>query len=146
MWNVKDFSELTTQELFDLMYIRVKTFVVEQERIYQEVDDNDLNAIHIFKYDGKKIVAYARVFRENGHITFGRVVAEKEYRGTGLGAKLIEEVLNVIKDKFPDQDIVIEAQSYVEGFYKKFGFESVGDVFLFNHTPHIKMIKNHMTI
>ncbi|APX72840.1 GNAT family N-acetyltransferase [Companilactobacillus allii] len=146
MWEIKEFSELTTQELFDLMYIRVKTFVVEQERIYQEVDDNDLTSIHIFKYEGKKIIAYARVFREDGHITFGRIVAAKDHRGTGLGAKLVEEVLRVINDKFPDQNIEIEAQTYVEGFYKKFGFKSVGDVFLFNHTPHIKMIKNHIII
>jgi len=146
MWNVKRFSELTAKELFDIMYLRVETFVVEQERIYQEVDENDLNSIHIFKYDGDKIIAYSRIFEENGHITFGRVVADKSYRGTGLGAKLVEEVLKVINDTYPEQEVVIEAQTYVEGFYKKFGFQSVGDVFLFNHTPHIKMIKNNMKI
>ncbi|WP_125763816.1 GNAT family N-acetyltransferase [Companilactobacillus hulinensis] len=146
MWNVKRFSELTIKELFDLMYLRVETFVVEQERVYQEVDDNDLDAIHVFKYDGDKIVAYARIFKENGHITFGRVVADKNHRGTGLGAELIDEVLKIIEQIYPQQEIVIEAQTYVESFYKKFGFQSIGNAFLFNHTPHIKMIKNNMKI
>ncbi|WP_334328719.1 GNAT family N-acetyltransferase [Companilactobacillus sp. HBUAS59699] len=142
MWNVKKFNELSTQELYDLMYLRVKTFVVEQERIYQEVDENDLNSIHIFKYQNDHIVAYARIFPEDGHITFGRVVTAKESRGTGLGSELVKKILEVINDEYPDQEIVIEAQTYVEKFYKKFGFQSRGQEFLFNHTPHIKMFKN----
>ncbi|WP_125588956.1 GNAT family N-acetyltransferase [Companilactobacillus jidongensis] len=141
MWNTKTFKELDTQELYDLMNLRVRTFVVEQERIYQELDNNDLHSIHVFKYDGEQMVAYARIFKEEGHITFGRVVADKGHRGTGLGADLVEQVLKVIAEKYPEQEIIIEAQTYVEGFYKKFGFRSVGDEFLFNHTPHIKMIK-----
>lgn len=142
MWHVKRFNELSAQELYDLMYLRVKTFVVEQNRVYQEVDENDLHAIHIFRYEDKKIVAYARIFEENGHITFGRVVADKNHRGTGLGAKLVEEIIKVINENHPHQEIVIEAQTYVEDFYKKFDFHSVGGPFLFNHTPHIKMIRN----
>lgn len=49
MWSIKTFSELTTTELYAIYELRVKTFVVEQQRIYQEVDDTDLKAYHVFK-------------------------------------------------------------------------------------------------
>lgn len=142
MWEAKTFQELNTRELYDLMNLRVKTFVAEQKRIYQEIDENDLHSIHLFKYKNNQMIAYARIFIENEHVTFGRVVTAKSNRGTGLGSDLIEEVLKVIDKKYPHKEIIIEAQTYVEKFYEKFGFKSIGDVFLFNHTPHIKMFKN----
>lgn len=49
MWSIKTFSELTTTELYAIYELRVKTFVVEQQRIYQEVDAIDLQAHHVFK-------------------------------------------------------------------------------------------------
>lgn len=59
MWQSKTFTELTTSELYAIYNLRVKTFVVEQQRIYQEVDEIDLTAIHIFKMHNGKIIAYA---------------------------------------------------------------------------------------
>lgn len=65
MWSIKTFSELTTTELYAIYELRVKTFVVEQQRIYQEVDDTDLKAYHVFKTVNQNIVAYARIFTED---------------------------------------------------------------------------------
>lgn len=143
MWATKKFNELSNKELFDIYKLRTAVFVVDQQRIYQEVDDNDLNSLHVFKYVDDKLVAYARIFLENNHVTFGRVVTDPDFRGTGLGKELINIVLDNSKKYFDNQKIEIEAQTYVEGFYKLFGFESIGEPFLFNHTPHIKMIKNN---
>jgi Predicted acyltransferase len=139
MWKIKQFSELTTKELFEILYLRTKIFVVDQNRIYQEVDDHDLESIHIFNVIDEKIAAYARVFPQNGNVTFGRVVTDPKYRGQGLGNELMEQVLNTIKENYPAKTIEIEAQVQVEGFYKKFGFQTHGEPFLFNHTPHLKM-------
>lgn len=139
MWKIKQFSELTTKELFEILYLRTKIFVVDQNRIYQEVDDHDLESIHIFNIIDGKIAAYARVFPQNGNVTFGRVVTDPKYRGQGLGNELMEQVLNAIKENYPAKTIEIEAQVQVEGFYKKFGFQTHGEPFLFNHTPHLKM-------
>ena len=41
---VKHFSELSTEELFELYKLRVSVFVVEQHCPYQEVDDADKTA------------------------------------------------------------------------------------------------------
>lgn len=140
MWEIKEFKELSTKELFDIYKLRQKVFVLEQTRLYKEVDDIDLEAFHIFKYLDDELVAYARVFKEDDHISFGRVVTDNSHRGSGLGKSLMHEVLGFIKRNFPGSKIEIEAQSYVQEFYEKFNFTRVGDEFLFNTTPHVKMI------
>lgn len=145
MWKAKKFSELSTKELYDILYLRTKIFVVAQERIYQEVDENDLNAIHIFDVIDGEIVAYARVFLQNDNVTFGRVLTASKFRGQGLGNDLMHQVFNVIHSNFPTKKVEIEAQVQVEGFYKKFNFKSHGAPFLFNHTPHLKMTHSPLT-
>ena len=139
MWEIKKFNELTTEELFAILYLRTEIFVVQQKRIYQEVDQNDLNAIHIFNTVDGKIAAYARIFSQNDNVTFGRVVTAPDFRGQGLGNELMQQIFEAIEQYFPKKQIEIEAQTHVENFYKKFDFTSYGEPFLFQHTPHIKM-------
>lgn len=141
MWNEKSFDELTTEELFQIYYMRTSIFVVEQNRIFQEVDENDLKAIHIFKMEDNKVVAYARVFERNDHVTFGRFGVAKSARGKGLANELIQHVLEVIKDTFWSKQIKITAQVPVAKFYEKWGFTTEGQPFMFESTPHITM--NH---
>lgn len=38
MWQVKTFKQLTVEEFYQILYLRTKIFVVEQDRVYQEVD------------------------------------------------------------------------------------------------------------
>ncbi|RRK11284.1 GNAT family N-acetyltransferase [Lactiplantibacillus garii] len=142
MWSVKTFSELTTTELYAIYELRVKTFVVEQQRVYQEVDDIDLNAVHIFKTVHHKIVAYARVFKEGAHLSFGRVVVAENLRGHHVGAALMDQILTVARTRFAGLNMQIEAQIQVQNFYKHFGFVPSGAPFIFNHTEHIKMLKD----
>lgn len=141
MWSIKTFSELTTTELYAIYKLRVKTFVVEQQRVYQEVDATDLEAYHVFKTVNHKIVAYARIFKEANHLSFGRVVVDKNQRGQHLGTALMNHIEQVVQAHYADLPIQIEAQVPVQGFYQHFGFTSSGTPFLFNHTPHIKMTK-----
>ncbi len=49
--SIKTFNELTTQELYDLLQLLSEVFVVEQNCVYQDVDDKDQKAIHVL---GKK--------------------------------------------------------------------------------------------
>lgn len=139
-WQQKTFSELTNTELFDLYKLRVATFVVAQKRIYQEVDEQDPVAIHILGYDGDELVAYSRVFRTGDTVTFGRVVTAQSHRGIGLGNDLMREIIATIKANFGQLPVEIEAQIQVQGYYKKFDFDVVGEPFIFNSTPHIKMV------
>lgn len=44
----KYFNELTTTKLYELLKVRSEIFVVEQNCIYQDLDDIDYNSLHIF--------------------------------------------------------------------------------------------------
>ena len=55
---VKHFSELSAQELFEIYKLRVSVFVVVQKCYYQEVDDADKVAYHVWLRDGGGIQAY----------------------------------------------------------------------------------------
>lgn len=87
---VKHFSELSRDELFALYRLRVATFVVEQKCPYQEVDEADKSAYHLWLADADGIVAYARVLPAGvagDDVAIGRVLAVK--RRCGLGSRIV---------------------------------------------------------
>ncbi|CAH1855924.1 GNAT family N-acetyltransferase [Convivina praedatoris] len=142
MWKIKKMAELTAEEFYQILKLRIDTFVVAQQRIYHELDDNDPQASHVFYQaeDVNQVNAYARVFIEDDHITFGRVVTSPATRGSGLGAKLVKQILQLCSQQWPGKTIEIEAQEQVVGFYEKFNFISEGEPFIFESTPHVTMI------
>ena len=140
MWNIEKLSNLSGIEVFQLLKARIDTFVVEQTRIYYEADAIDLEAYHVFhKNESGEVDAYARIFEKDDHVVFGRVLTSKGVRGTGIGGRLVEKIMEFCNEKFPDRDIVIEAQVPVAGLYKKFGFHIEGEEFLHEGTPYITM-------
>lgn len=142
-WQIKRFDELTTTELYQILRLRTAVFVVNQQRIYQEVDNRDLKAIHVFALAGNnEIVAYARVFlTDNGQkVTFGRVVTSEQVRGQGVGGQLLTKIMQTIRHSFPGKPIEIESQAQVQGFYERAGFVAQGEPFIYESTPHVKMM------
>lgn len=142
MWKIAKFNDLTPRQIYDMYQLRQKVFVIEQNRLYNELDDTDLNAIHLLNYQDDQLVSYARIFQEGHHVSFGRVVVDPEYRGMDLGSQLMRKILQTVEDWYPNQAIEIHAENEAQDFYKKFGFTKVGDVIIFNKTPHVKMVLN----
>ena len=90
MWQRRPFDDLSTMKLFEIYKLRGEVFTVEQKRIHNDIDDNDLKAIHVYDELDGQIAAYARVFlKQPGLVTFGRVVTAPNFRGKGLGNELI---------------------------------------------------------
>ena len=48
MWYQKEFKELELKEFYEIVQLRLETFVVEQTRIYNDLDDVDYRSIHLF--------------------------------------------------------------------------------------------------
>ncbi len=138
---VKPFDELTLEEYHELLVLRCAVFVVEQQSPYQEVDDSDKDALHIWLADDEgAIAAYARVLPPAvTHPThsIGRVIAVK--RGVGLGKRIMEEAIRVAQNEMGAQTITIEAQVQARGFYEKLGFVQTSDEFDDAGIPHIEM-------
>ena len=87
----KSFTELTTTELYEILKARAKIFVVDQNCIYQDLDDIDYRSLHIFYEDKGKIIAYLRAFEKDSSakiVQMGRVLTLTH--GTGLGGKLLK--------------------------------------------------------
>ncbi|NQX97320.1 MAG: GNAT family N-acetyltransferase, partial [Flavobacteriales bacterium] len=47
-WQTKAFKDLTVDEFFEIIHLRVAIFVVEQDCPYQEVDEKDRQSFHLF--------------------------------------------------------------------------------------------------
>lgn len=137
---VKHFSQLSAQELFEIYKLRVSVFVVEQHCPYQEVDDADKAAYHVWLQDEDGIEAYARVLPQGAAFpsaAIGRVIAVK--RRLGLGSRVVAAAIDVAASKFNADKITLEAQVYARGLYEKLGFRQTSDEFLEDGIPHIQM-------
>lgn len=138
---VKRFDELSLGEYHEVLKLRCAVFVVEQESPYQEVDDADKEALHLWLRDEDgALAAYARVLPAGvTHETpsIGRVIAVS--RGTGAGRRIMEEAIRVAQDELDADVITIEAQVQARGFYEKLGFVQTSDEFDDGGIPHIEM-------
>ena len=140
---VKRFNELTLDELYEILKIRVNVFIVEQNCPYEELDEKDKNAYHVFLRDRNKIQAYLRVLEKGisfEEASIGRVLSLK--RKSGFGSKILKEGIKVAKEKLNADKIVIEAQTYVKKMYENAGFRVISEEFLEDGIPHVKMILN----
>lgn len=141
----KSFSELTTQELYDVLQLRAEVFVVEQDCVYQDIDGKDQKAIHVLGYSMGKLVAYTRVFKPGDYFneaSIGRVVVKENERHNKYGYVIMEASIKAIKEFFNETLIKISAQTYLNSFYKNLGFKSIGEEYLEDGIPHIAMIKH----
>lgn len=143
--NLYRFDELTTMQLYDVLQLRAEVFVVEQDCVYQDVDGNDTQALHLLIYDAKRLVAYARIFlpgvQDPQHAIIGRVVVRQAYRKEGLGKKLMNEAIAVLSEQGRTPSIKISAQSHLQNFYSALGFIATGKDYLEDGIPHSEMIR-----
>lgn len=141
-WFYKTYNELSKDELYALLRLRAEVFVVEQDCPYQDVDNKDQKAIHVFASKNGKVVAYSRVFRAGDYFeetAIGRVTIKQSFRGTGLGKELMEKCIYYIDMHFDSDTIHISAQTYLKEYYQSFGFKQVGKGYLEDDIPHIGM-------
>ena len=142
--SVKTFNELTTEELYQILRLRSEVFVVEQDCVYQDVDNKDQKALHIMGIKDGEVVAYTRVFEPGDYfdnVSIGRVVVSQSQRKYGLGKQIMQASLAAIDQRFPDKPIEISAQSYLLKFYTELGFNAIGEEYLEDGIPHRRMLK-----
>jgi ElaA protein len=146
IWTTKAFKDLTVDDYFELLHLRVAVFVVEQDCPYQEVDEKDRQSFHLIgKTDSGEVIAVTRVLPQGvsyDEISIGRVALKKEYRGKGIADTLMIETFQFIEKKFGKQPIRISAQEYLLNYYNKHDFKQVGKGYLEDDIPHIEMLRN----
>lgn len=134
----KQFNELTTTELYEILKARSEIFIIEQNILYQDMDNVDYDSLHCFFVEDNKVVAYLRAFyKEDNVVKLGRVLTLQH--GNGMGKDLLEQSLIAIKEKMKCKKICMDAQKYAVGFYEKFGFKVTSDDFLEEGIVHNTM-------
>jgi ElaA protein len=139
---VRSYKELTVDELYEALKLRCAIFVIEQNCNYQDMDDKDQGSYHLLGYEGKQLVAYARILPKGlsyKEASIGRVVVDQNFRRKGSGVELMKEAIAQTQKIFNTNEIVISAQCYLEKFYGDLGFKSEGESYLEDDIPHIKM-------
>lgn len=147
-WHDRRFGELSTVQLYAILALRERVFVVEQATAYQDADGLDLAARHLWAQRGVpgapdtpgSIDAYLRILPAGtkfDEVALGRIAVAPEARGTGLGRVLVRKGLAAVGEV----PVRIGAQVYLEKFYGEFGFRRAGEPYLEDGIPHIDMLR-----
>jgi ElaA protein len=145
IWKIKRFNELSTTELYSFMHLRSKVFVVEQNCVYQDLDNKDYKALHLLGEFEGKVVCYSRLFNAGDYFenaSIGRVVIDPEYRNRKWGNDMMQEAIVAIEEYFNETKITISAQLYLQRFYENNGFVKTSEVYLEDDIEHIEMKRN----
>ena len=135
---IKQFDQLTTHELYEILRARFLVFVMEQHCDYPDPDRVDYKATHFFIQEENEVIAYARLFHKEAADTwrFGRMLTTK--RGKGYGKRLVMEIIAYTK-QLGASSLSMEAQMHAVRFYEKFGFKTYGEPFMDAGINHIEM-------
>ncbi len=144
LWDIRKFDDLDANVLYQIMQLRQKVFVVEQECAYLDADDLDQQATHMLgRNENGDLVAYCRLLKPTSYYketSIGRVITVQEARGTGVGKDMMYLAIQACESLFPSDNIRIMAQYYLLKFYTDLGFQAEGEIFLEDGIEHIEMV------
>lgn len=142
-WKIYAFEDLTPHLLYEILKLRQEIFIIEQECIYPDIDGADQNCYHLCGFLDESLAALLRVVppglnREEPAL--GRISVREKFRGKGAGKMLIRKGIETARQQFGDRPIRIEAQTYLDSFYKSLGFHPVGEPYDLDGIEHIQMV------
>lgn len=142
-WILKPFERLTPEELYAVLRLRSRVFVLEQQCLYLDADDKDQQAFHLLGMQGNDLVACVRLFGPGDYYreaAIGRIVTAPEVRGKGLGTALLSKALEIVARLYGQGPVRIGAQQYLKAFYEGLGFVIDSDPYEEDGIPHVEMI------
>ena len=139
-WHLREFAELSAPELYAIVELRERVFVVEQNCVYLDADGLDRAARHLWGERDGAVIAYLRIVPAGAkyeEIAIGRVVIAPSARGTGLGRELMQRGLDAVGAA----PVRLSAQAHLEHFYVSLGFRRTSDVYDEDGIPHVEMLR-----
>lgn len=136
------FDRLSGRQVHDLLQLRQRVFVVEQQCAYLDADGLDAKCWHGLGTLSNVLVSTARIVPPGlvaAEPAIGRVVSSPDHRKQGLGKQLMLEAIAQTRRLYPGQAIVIGAQRYLERFYGGLGFVISGSPYDEDGIPHVPM-------
>ncbi|WP_295599091.1 GNAT family N-acetyltransferase [uncultured Methanobrevibacter sp.] len=142
-WVLKQFNQLSLDELYGIVQLRLEVFVVEQNCPYQDLDGKDQSAYHLFLKDNDVIVAALRVLPENvayDETAIGRLIVKEVYRGQKIAKAMMEKAIEFITDDLGKDKIRLSGQAYLTDFYIGLGFKKVSEEYLEDGIKHYEFL------
>ena len=138
----KEYKDLSSDELYAILHLRQKVFVLEHDCPYIDADYSDQDAFHLLAYKDTALIGYLRAFKPGIKYegsSLGRIVTEINSRGLGVGKMITIEGVNFLRKEYSNYEIVISAQHRLQHFYIDLGFTPRGEVYLEDNIDHIQM-------
>lgn len=123
---IKRFGQLTAKELYQILSLRAETFVVDQQIMYNDLDNVDQVSTHVFYQDTDSVAAYLRIIdagQSYNSPLIGRVCVSN--KGAGIGSKLLHDALDYLAQENSASKVLVESQLKAQPFYERAGFTQV---------------------
>ena len=145
IWQFKSFDQLSNEELYKIIRLRIEVFAVEQNVVYQDCDNKDFKSYHLTGSIENEIIAYSRIIPPGisypGAASIGRIATAFPVRRQSVGKQLLEKSIEEVYHLFGTMPIIISAQLYLKKFYEGFSFIQKGESYLEDSIPHIAMVR-----
>jgi ElaA protein len=131
-------AALDALTLYRILALRSEVFVVEQNCVYLDPDGRDLepDAVQLWAEADGEVLATLRLLRDpDGRARIGRVATVPAARRSGIAGQLMTRAL----DLAGPVEVVLGAQSYLQGWYARFGFALDGPEYVEDGIPHVPM-------
>lgn len=117
------------EHIDDIMVIETLSFKIpwSRESLIEDISRNQLATYHIAAVENK-VIGYAGMWKviDEGQIT--NIAVHPEYRGSGVGSKLLENLIETAKSKGISR-MTLEVRKgniAAQGLYLKYGFNVEG--------------------
>ena len=143
-WRSAQLAQLPPDVLYAVLQLRSAVFVVEQQCLFQDMDGNDMQALHLMGWRGHELLAYARCFAPGvlyAEASIGRIATRLDARGGGLGHQLVARSLELVHATWGPQPIRIGAQARLKDFYRQHGFVDTGIDYVEDGIDHVQMVR-----
>lgn len=132
------------EELDQAFEIREKVFIEEQECDREdEFDGYDQESVHFIAYFDGKPAGTSRYRRTEKGIKLERFAVYQEYRGKGVGKRLVQSSVGHIEANVKESGLLLylHAQLAAMPLYARHGFQKVGEKFIEAQIEHFEMRK-----
>lgn len=146
VWHFKNFDQLTPAELYEILRLRNEVFVVEQNCVYNECDGKDYKCLQLWCTLDGQIVGSCRIVPPGvsyDEPSFGRIVSKPGFRDLKLGHRMMNFILQIIRNYYHTERVRISAQVYLKKFYETYGFRQVSEEYLEDLLPHMEMLREN---
>ena len=75
-----NFDSISKEQLYDVLSLRQRVFIIEQDCFYEDLDYSDQEANHLLLYKDNKLIGYSRVFAPGikyDAASIGRIVTDR---------------------------------------------------------------------